>query len=70
MGAQLRPEYAQGSELFQENVVRASVKAGLTISFEESHLERQRVRLNAEVHLFGKGAVNQLTNKQKISWRR
>jgi hypothetical protein len=31
------------NELFQENVVRASVKAGLNISFEQDHLERRRV---------------------------
>ena len=37
-----------GNELFQENVVRASVKAGLNISFDQDHLERRRVQLSAE----------------------
>jgi hypothetical protein len=60
----------QGSEMFQENVVRVSVQAGLNISFEQDHLERRRVQLSAELHLFGKGAVNQLADKQKISWQR
>jgi hypothetical protein len=60
----------QGSELFQENVVRASVKGSLNISFEQEHLERRRVQLSAETYLFGKGAVNQLSTQQKMSWRR
>jgi hypothetical protein len=59
-----------GNELFQENVVRASVKGGLNISFEQDHLERRRVQLSAEMHLFGKGAVNQQATYQKISRRR
>ena len=60
----------QGGELFQENVVRASVQAGLNISFEQKHLERRRVQLSAELHLFSKGAANELAAKQKMSWRR
>lgn len=60
----------QGSELFQENVVKASVNAGLNISFEQKHLERRRVQLSAELHLFGKGAANQQAKYQKISLRR
>jgi hypothetical protein len=60
----------QGSELFQENVVRASVQAGLNISFEQTHLERRRVQLSAELHLFGKDTVNELAAKQTMSWWR
>ncbi len=59
-----------GSALFQENVVRASVQAGLNISFDQDHLERRRVQLSAEMHMFSAGAVQQLTSKQKMSWRR
>ena len=56
----------QGSELFQENVVRASVKAGLNISFDQENLERRRVQLSAEKYLFGKGAVKPQTAQQTL----
>ena len=59
----------QGSELFQENVVRASVKAGLNISFDQEHLERRRVQLSAEMHLFGVGAVKPQTAQKTMSRR-
>ncbi|NOS75373.1 MAG: hypothetical protein HOP36_12735 [Methyloglobulus sp.] len=42
-----------GKDLFQENVVRVSVKAGLNISFDQDHLEQRLVQLSAEIHLFG-----------------
>jgi Relaxase/Mobilisation nuclease domain/Large polyvalent protein-associated domain 7 len=60
----------QGNELFQENVVRASVKAGLNISFDQDHLERRRVRLSAEKQMFGDGAVKILTAQQSMGRRR
>jgi Relaxase/Mobilisation nuclease domain/Large polyvalent protein-associated domain 7 len=60
----------QGNELFQENVVRASVKAGLNISFDQDHLERRRVQLSAEKQLFGEGAVKILTAQQGLGRRR
>ena len=60
----------QGNELFQENVVRASVKAGLNISFDQDHLERRRVQLSAEKQLFGDGAVKILTAQQGLGRRR
>ena len=60
----------QGGELFQENAVRASVQAGLNISFEQKHLERRRVQLSAEMHLFGKGALRNLTQQQSRGLRR
>jgi predicted small metal-binding protein len=59
-----------GNELFQENVVRASVKAGLNISFEQDHLERRRVQLSAEKHLFGDGALRNATQQQIRGMRR
>jgi Relaxase/Mobilisation nuclease domain/Large polyvalent protein-associated domain 7 len=59
-----------GNELFQENVVRASVKAGLNISFDQDHLERRRVQLSAEKQLFGEGAVKILTAQQSMGRRR
>lgn len=59
-----------GNELFQENVVRASVKAGLNISFDQDHLERRRVQLSAEKQMFGDGAVKILTAQQSLSRRR
>jgi hypothetical protein len=60
----------RGNELFQENVVRASVKAGLNISFEQDHLEQRRVKLSAEMLLFGDGAVKNLTAQQSMGRRR
>jgi Relaxase/Mobilisation nuclease domain/Large polyvalent protein-associated domain 7 len=60
----------QGNELFQENVVRASVKAGLNISFDQDHLERLRVQLSAEKQLFGDGVVKSLTAQQSMGRRR
>jgi Fe-S cluster biosynthesis and repair protein YggX len=59
-----------GNELFQENVVRASVKAGLNISFDQDHLERRRVQLSAEKQMFGDGAVKILTTQQSMGRRR
>jgi hypothetical protein len=59
-----------GNELFQENVVRASVKAGLNISFDQDHLERRRVQLSAEMHLFGDGALRNATQQQSRGVRR
>ncbi|MFI3185242.1 MAG: hypothetical protein QX198_04610, partial [Methylococcaceae bacterium] len=59
-----------GNELFQENVVRASVKAGLNISFDQDHLEQRRVKLSAEMLLFGDGAVKNLTAQQSVGRRR
>lgn len=60
----------QGNELFQENVVRASVKAGLNISFDQDHLERRRVQLSAEMHLFGDRALRNSTQQQSRGMRR
>jgi Fe-S cluster biosynthesis and repair protein YggX len=60
----------QGNELFQENVVRASVKAGLNISFDQDYLERRRVQLSAEMHLFGDGALRNITQQQSRGFRR
>ncbi|MBK8815626.1 MAG: relaxase/mobilization nuclease domain-containing protein [Methylococcaceae bacterium] len=60
----------EGNELFQENVVRASVKAGLNISFDQDHLERRRVQLSAEMHLFGDGALRNVTQQQSRGMRR
>jgi predicted small metal-binding protein len=60
----------QGNELFQENVVRASVKAGLNISFDQDHLERRRVQLSAEKLLFGEGALRNSTQQQSRGLRR
>jgi hypothetical protein len=60
----------QGNELFQENVVRASVKSGLNISFDQDHLEQRRVKLSAEMLLFGDGAVKNLTAQQSVGRRR
>jgi Relaxase/Mobilisation nuclease domain/Large polyvalent protein-associated domain 7 len=60
----------QGNELFQENVVRASVKAGLSISFDQDHLERRRVQLSAEKQMFGDGAVKILNAQQGLGRRR
>jgi predicted small metal-binding protein len=60
----------QGSELFQENVVRASVKAGLNISFDQDYLEQRRVKLSAEMLLFGDGAVKNLIAQQSVGRRR
>ena len=60
----------QGNELFQENVVRASVKAGLNISFDQDHLERRRVQLSAEMHLFGDGTLRNSTQQQSRGMRR
>jgi len=60
----------QGNDLFQENVVRASVKAGLNISFDQDHLEQRRVQLSAEMLLFGDGAVKNLTAQQSLGRRR
>lgn len=59
-----------GSELFQENVVRASVKGGLNISFDQDHLERRRVQLSAELQLFGEGAVRSLSQQLSRGMRR
>lgn len=59
-----------GNELFQENVVRASVKAGLNISFDQDNLERRRVQLSAEKQMFGDGAVKILTAQQSLGRRR
>ena len=59
-----------GNERFQENVVRASVKAGLNISFDQDHLERRRVQLSAEKQMFGDGAVKSLTAQQSMGRRR
>jgi hypothetical protein len=59
-----------GNELFQENVVRASVKAGLNISFEQDHLERRRVQLSAEMVLFGDGNLRHCTQQQSRGMRR
>jgi hypothetical protein len=47
-------------------VVRASVKAGLNISFDQDHLEQRRVKLSAEMLLFGDGAVKNLTAQQSV----
>ena len=60
----------EGNEVFQENVVRASVKAGLNISFDQGHLERRRVQLSAEMHLFGDGALRNATQQQSRGMRR
>ena len=60
----------QGNELFQENVVRASVKAGLNISFDQDHLERRRVQLSAEMHLFGDRALRNSTQQHSRGMRR
>ena len=60
----------EGNELFQENVVRASVKAGLNISFDQDHLERRRVQLSAEKQLFGDGLLRNLTQQQSRGIRR
>jgi hypothetical protein len=60
----------QGGNMFQENMVRASVNGGLNISFEQEHLERRRVQLNAEMYLFVKGAVTSLNLKQSLGVRR
>jgi len=51
-------------------VVRASVKAGLNISFDQDHLEQRRVQLSAEMLLFGDGAVKNLTAQQSLGRRR
>ncbi|MEQ1544584.1 TraI/MobA(P) family conjugative relaxase [Methyloglobulus sp.] len=59
-----------GNELFQENVVRASVKAGLNISFDQANLEQRRVQLSAEKQMFGDGAVKILTAQQSLGRRR
>ncbi len=59
-----------GNELFQENVVRASVKVGLNISFDQDHLEQRRVKLSAEMLLFGDSAVKNLTAQQSVGRRR
>lgn len=59
-----------GNELFQENVVRASVKAGLNISFDQDHLERRRVQLSAEKQKFGDGALRRVTQQQGRAMRR
>lgn len=59
-----------GNALFQENVVRASVKAGLNICFDQENLEQRRVKLSAEMLLFGDGAVKILTAQQAMSRRR
>ena len=60
----------EGNELFQENVVRASVKAGLNISFDQDHLERRRVQLSAEMHLFGDRALRNSTQQHSRVMRR
>jgi len=60
----------QGNELFQENVVRASVKAGLNISFDQDHLERRRVQLSSEMHLFGDRALGNSTQQHSRGMRR
>ena len=60
----------EGNEVFQENVVRASVKAGLNISFDQDHLERRRVQLSAEMHLFGDRALRNATQQQSRGMRR
>ncbi len=60
----------QGHELFQENVVRASVKAGLSISFEQEHLERRRVLLSAEKALFGDHNLKHSTQLPSRGMRR
>jgi len=59
-----------GNELFQENVVQASVKAGLNISFDQDHLERRRVQLSAEMHLFGDRALRNSTQQHSRGMRR
>lgn len=59
-----------GNGLFQENVVRASVKAGLNISFDQDKLERRRVQLSAEMMLFGDGALRNATQQQSRGMRR
>jgi hypothetical protein len=60
----------QGNAVFQENVVRASVKGGLNISFEQEHLERRRVQLSAELLLFGDGNLRHSSQQQSRGMRR
>ncbi len=60
----------EGNAVFQENVVRASVKGGLNISFEQEHLERRRVQLSAELVLFGDGNLRHSSQQQSRGLRR